>query len=105
MKLEIQHHFTYLEYTLESCKANKEVLNLGWLRRNYGLIECFTLEKITDIENYPYIDATLRAYCEPNKRHIRCFVSSFADYSVAENFLKRPIFYGLKLNGKIISKP
>ena len=98
--LHLQNHFSILEYHSETRKTPKEVKNLGWLLRNWKLVASFDLSKVTGL---PY-DAVLTAHLKPNSKKIHSYVSSFAAYSIAENFLKRPVFFGLKLNGKIISK-
>lgn len=97
---------TWLEYAPDvfgDTKAPKAVNNLDWLLHNWKLVDFFTLEKTTEMAS-GFDQSLLIAHLKLNPRGIKSYHCYFMEWTIAENFLKRPVFFGLKLNGKIISK-
>lgn len=73
----------------------KPVKNLGWILRNWRLVDYFTF---THTPKNPSQDGILCAILKDGRR----YETGFAHLSVCRYFLRRPVFFGLMfvVNGR-----
>ena len=73
--------------------TEKSIKNLGWLLKNWYIVETLEVTREVDSINPPN-ECTLKANCLNGK----VYICDFASYRICIKFLNRPVFKGKSVN-------